>query len=225
LCVDSMTHNDNCFYCLRSSGTHFTCASVVNSSWHRPIVFAAVLCPANSVGTNVPSGCSCNAGFSGSVTATTTAPFFTSSCTGAPGECCLVLVECARVTRQFLFCFVFSNLLPSEILWAHLFAAVSCPASSNGANVSSGCTCNAGFWGTITATTTSPFFTNTCTGLSSMCVRLSLIFHFLSSTEIRKKSSNQNYSVIIASYSFCWCVWDLPISFSPPRSEAESLRN
>ena len=41
----------------------------------------AVACPVNSAGTDGPSGCTCNAGFIGSVSATQTAPdFYTSTC-------------------------------------------------------------------------------------------------------------------------------------------------
>ena len=39
-------------------------------------------CPTNSSGTNVPSECSCNAGYSGTVNATSSSPFYTSSCSG-----------------------------------------------------------------------------------------------------------------------------------------------
>ena len=42
----------------------------------------AVLCPEFSSGTDVSSGCSCNAGYSGSVTPTTVSPFYESTCTG-----------------------------------------------------------------------------------------------------------------------------------------------
>jgi len=39
-----------------------------------------------------------------------------------------------------------------------------CPANSTGANVAAGCTCNAGFTGTITATTTAPYYSGGCAG-------------------------------------------------------------
>ena len=39
-----------------------------------------VLCPADSKGINVPSGCKCNAGFAGNVVASSIAPYFISSC-------------------------------------------------------------------------------------------------------------------------------------------------
>ncbi len=46
------------------------------------LFYSAVSCPPNSTGTNVSTGCSCNAGFSGNITATTIAPaYYTGSCT------------------------------------------------------------------------------------------------------------------------------------------------
>ena len=41
---------------------------------------SAVSCPANSSGTSVALGCTCNDGYSGTIVATTTAPFFSGSC-------------------------------------------------------------------------------------------------------------------------------------------------
>ena len=51
---------------------------------HMPLLLTttAVSCPTNSNGTDVPSGCTCNAGYNGVVTATTTAPYYTSTCAG-----------------------------------------------------------------------------------------------------------------------------------------------
>ena len=43
-------------------------------------------------------------------------------------------------------------------------ADVACPDNSSGASVVTGCTCDAGFSGSVTATTASPFFSSTCTG-------------------------------------------------------------
>ena len=40
--------------------------------------------------------------------------------------------------------------------------ATSCPSDSTGTNVGSGCSCDAGFDGTITATDSSPFFSGSC---------------------------------------------------------------
>ena len=44
--------------------------------------------------------------------------------------------------------------------------ATSCPSDSTGTNVGSGCSCDAGFDGTITATDSSPFFSGTCSAVS-----------------------------------------------------------
>ena len=41
---------------------------------------------------------------------------------------------------------------------------VSCPANSTGSNILTGCVCNAGYNGTITGTTSSPFFSGSCRG-------------------------------------------------------------
>ena len=41
-----------------------------------------VPCPANSFGAGVPVGCFCNAGFDGTVVATASSPFYTSTCSG-----------------------------------------------------------------------------------------------------------------------------------------------
>ena len=56
--------------------------------WHvvfgmyMPLLFTttAVSCPANSNGDDVPSGCTCNAGYNGVVTAITTALYYISTC-------------------------------------------------------------------------------------------------------------------------------------------------
>jgi hypothetical protein len=40
---------------------------------------------------------------------------------------------------------------------------VACPADSEGSNVASGCVCDPGHYGTITASTTSPYYTGACT--------------------------------------------------------------
>jgi hypothetical protein len=45
-------------------------------------VVLAVACPLFSSGANVPEGCVCNSGYSGVVTATSTHPFYVSTCQG-----------------------------------------------------------------------------------------------------------------------------------------------
>jgi hypothetical protein len=44
---------------------------------------SAVPCPGSSSGNSVPAGCACNAGYSGSVSAAASSPYYTSSCAGA----------------------------------------------------------------------------------------------------------------------------------------------
>ena len=44
-----------------------------------------------------------------------------------------------------------------------LAIAVSCPANSDGADVASGCVCNAGYAGEVVATAVAPFYNNSCT--------------------------------------------------------------
>eukprot|EP00435_Cladocopium_sp_Y103_P035867 s1803_g9.t1 len=44
---------------------------------------APVACPSHSTGTDVATGCSCDAGYSGSITASSTSPFYTGSCDAA----------------------------------------------------------------------------------------------------------------------------------------------
>jgi hypothetical protein len=47
------------------------------------VFVSAVVCPAFSTGSSVPSGCTCNAGFSGTISASTTAPnYYSGSCAG-----------------------------------------------------------------------------------------------------------------------------------------------
>jgi len=43
----------------------------------------AVACPTNSAGTNVGSGCICATGYTGTITATATAPYYSGSCTAS----------------------------------------------------------------------------------------------------------------------------------------------
>ena len=42
--------------------------------------------------------------------------------------------------------------------------AVSCPDNSDGDSVVAGCMCNAGYSGSVTVSTVSPFFSSSCTG-------------------------------------------------------------
>ncbi|CAE7474225.1 unnamed protein product [Symbiodinium natans] len=56
------------------------CASC-NAGWElKDKTCKAVACPANSAGTNVGAGCSCNAGYSGTIAAASSSPFYSGSC-------------------------------------------------------------------------------------------------------------------------------------------------
>ena len=65
--------------------------------FHVGCVCIAVTCPANSDGDDVPAGCMCNAGYSGSVTASTDAPFYEGSCAGT------VCLGSEIAARQYAF--------------------------------------------------------------------------------------------------------------------------
>eukprot|EP00047_Mylnosiga_fluctuans_P014769 m.41039 g.41039 ORF g.41039 m.41039 type:complete len:767 (-) comp5648_c0_seq1:68-2368(-) len=132
------------------SGTTFTCV--------------AVACPtANTWGINVPAGCTCNAGYSGTVTPTLTAPYYINTCQpvacpqNSTGQHIIAGCTCSAgftgtVMPSAVAPFVTSNCTP-----------VPCPANSAGASVPSGCSCNAGWSGAIIPTTASPaFFSGSC---------------------------------------------------------------
>jgi len=122
----------------------------------------AVPCPLNSNGVNVPTGCTCNTGFSGYVVATTGSPFYTSSClfTNCPntsfGESVHIGCTCNAGTNG------------SVVPWdrAPFFNSsckpVGCPDLSTGVNVVEGCICNAGCSGAVKATSVAPFYNNLC---------------------------------------------------------------
>merc|ERR1719188_1330015 len=46
----------------------------------RASCYPAVPCPAHSTGTNVPVGCSCDAGYTGTIAARTTYPYYSGTC-------------------------------------------------------------------------------------------------------------------------------------------------
>ena len=57
------------------------------------------------------------------------------------------------------------SLSPSHCAHGFVYLlAVDCPANSNGIAVDTGCDCNAGFSGSVSATTASPFYVSTCAG-------------------------------------------------------------
>jgi len=119
-------------------------------------------CPANSFGASVSSGCACNAGFSGAVTATMEFPFYSSTCSpvkcpdnsdglGVSAGCVCNAGFSGSVSASTTAPFYFSSC-----------AAVQCPSDSFGSSVSKGCACNAGFSGSVMATMTYPFYFSTC---------------------------------------------------------------
>ena len=59
-------------------------------------------------------------------------------------------------------------------------AAVNCPSLSTGTDVASGCTCDAGYSGAVTATDSAPYYSSTCTGIISSFHSTLLYIHHLS---------------------------------------------
>lgn len=113
----------------------------------------AVACPTNSHGTDVPSGCSCDKGYTGAITATTSSPFFSGAC---------------QATCSLFTCPVGFKPKPSDTLGnsqALCCEAVACPTNSKGDDVAKGCTCDAGFAGSVTAIAQSPYYQNGCTAV------------------------------------------------------------
>ena len=155
-----------------------TSNSVWPASYDSPTITCTdVSCPASSTGTNVPTGCTCQAGYTGTIAATAIAPDYFSgacavnicACTNgnvvSPGADCLVHGE-----ESCTGCQAGYSLL-ERTNGGNTFsscAAVTCPANSADASdsatpgVPGGCTCAAGYTGGVTATSATPFFTNTC---------------------------------------------------------------
>ncbi|CAE7773024.1 MEGF11 [Symbiodinium sp. CCMP2456] len=111
---------------------------------------AAVDCPDNSEGSNVPSGCACKAGYSGKITATSSSPFYSGTCV----ETC-ALFTCPKGYKPKAITTVANSL-------SGCCEPVDCPAGSSGTAVHSGCSCDAGHSGTISATSSAPYFSGTC---------------------------------------------------------------
>jgi hypothetical protein len=148
----------------------------------------AVLCPASSVGPNVPMGCTCSPGLSGTVTASSVSPFFVSTCaslsflpsishpavacpansagSSLSSGCTCNAGYSGSIIPTSLFPFFTSSCQGDDLL-SLLTPGVSCPANSVGSSVPAGCTCRPGFSGTVTATSLSPFFVSTCAGCVS----------------------------------------------------------
>jgi len=116
----------------------------------------------HSTGANVPTGCSCNAGFLGSVVGRHASPFYSGSCSAVacpansdgsnlPLGCTCDAGYSGSITKS-----------TTSPLYTGSCTAVACPANSAGSAVPSGCSCNSGYTGTITRSTSSPFYTGTC---------------------------------------------------------------
>jgi hypothetical protein len=122
----------------------------------------AVACPANTSGINVPSGCACNAGHAGSVSAVAISPFFSSTCT--PAACPDYSTGISVVSG--CICNAGYNGTVQAAFQAPFYLggcfSVQCPVNSNGTNVGRGCICLPGFLGSVTAVMGAPFFTSTC---------------------------------------------------------------
>ena len=92
----SIRHNADLFYIFLSST--FSLQSFINPHYVQCAVgsvlvgysyitngsICSVACPANSSGINVPAGCSCNAGYSGIITMSSTGPYYSGSCSANP---------------------------------------------------------------------------------------------------------------------------------------------
>eukprot|EP00047_Mylnosiga_fluctuans_P011250 m.20225 g.20225 ORF g.20225 m.20225 type:complete len:725 (-) comp3513_c0_seq1:258-2432(-) len=126
---------------------------------------AAVPCPASSSGVNVPSGCACNAGYSGLVTATTSTPFFNSTC--APVKCpdssrtlgTLGLPDGCACNAGYSGTITATTVAP---YFTGACVAVACPDNSTGVSVATSCACNAGYAGAISPSLTAPFYVGAC---------------------------------------------------------------
>lgn len=125
----------------------------------------AVACPVHSAGGNVAAGCKCLEGYKGRVTATTVEPFYEGACTPVacpafstgshvPGGC-----ECLPGGAfQMRFTCVSGAGYSGSILgddskpyYEGSCSPVSCPQGARGTDIPSGCVCQAGYSGTVTA--------------------------------------------------------------------------
>lgn len=72
-------YESTCADCTLTEDDCLTCTGY--GLWNGSTCVAAP-CPSNSYGVDVAAGCTCNSGYSGSVTVISTAPFYVSTCTG-----------------------------------------------------------------------------------------------------------------------------------------------
>eukprot|EP00047_Mylnosiga_fluctuans_P023527 m.139504 g.139504 ORF g.139504 m.139504 type:complete len:734 (+) comp9616_c0_seq11:19-2220(+) len=134
-----------------------------------PVTFtcAAVDCPSNSNGINIPSGCACNAGYSGTIIPTTTAPYFSGKC--LPVSCPPVVSVGTNVPAGCVCGPGYNGTVTATTtspFYASTCTAISCPAFSSGASVPAGCACLAGYSGAPTPTSTAPFYASPCVAVS-----------------------------------------------------------
>ena len=127
------------------------------------VTYIAGPCPENSIGVSVIAGCTCVAGFSGSIVASSTVysgacvrancpahstllfpPFVPPACMCDPGYPGVVTA------------------ITSTPVYSSSCAAVACPVNSNGLNVQAGCACDVGYAGAVTGFTYEPFFSSSC---------------------------------------------------------------
>ena len=110
----------------------------------------------------MPSGCTCNAGFSGTVVALRVPPFYNYTCkplpcphnssgTDLPTGCSCNPGYTGSITS-----------IVGKPYYSGQCTAVSCPAYSSGPGLPESCTCDSGLTGTIVPTTSAPFYTGSC---------------------------------------------------------------
>ena len=114
----------------------------------------------------MPSGWSCTAGYAGTVSAVSSSPFYSSSCSqiartansngdhgpsGCSGNAGYAGTALAVTSSPFY------NSSCSEI---------ACPANLNGDQVPRGCSCNAGYAGTVSAVTSKTFYSSSCSEIA-----------------------------------------------------------
>ena len=126
----------------------------------------AFTCPPNSFGTNEPLQCTCKDGYNGAVLATSTAPFFVSTCmlvtcpgnsTGQPSCRCIAGYKSSGNASTSALSF---NTTTGTYTTA--CQPVLCPENSVGVTIPTGCSCNRGYNGNLTAIQLAPFFASGC---------------------------------------------------------------
>eukprot|EP00047_Mylnosiga_fluctuans_P000317 m.190683 g.190683 ORF g.190683 m.190683 type:complete len:917 (+) comp10045_c0_seq6:513-3263(+) len=119
-------------------------------------------CPANSSGIDVPSGCACLPGFTGSVNATSSPPYYTGSC--APASCPENSTRAlGNSTRECTCAAGFTgSVAPIVGGFNSTCMPAPCPDNTTGTAIVSGCTCPAGFAGPLVPAVGAPFYSGRC---------------------------------------------------------------